>query len=120
MALFDVTQIALERAIAGASARQGALASNIANANTPGYVRSDVDFHSALARELSSDDAARGVDSLAFAPQKDRRGAARADGNNVDVDSEMSAMAQNSLEYGTLVSLARVRMQMIQNVLGTR
>ena len=36
MELFDTTQLGLERAIAGAAQRQSLLASNLANANTPG------------------------------------------------------------------------------------
>jgi len=51
--LFDTTQAALEATIAGASQRQQALASNLANANTPGYQRVDVDFHSIYFREPS-------------------------------------------------------------------
>ena len=43
--LFDTTQLALERAIEGAGKRHEALAANLANANTPGYQRVDVDFH---------------------------------------------------------------------------
>ena len=43
--LFDTTQLALERAIEGAALRHEALADNLANANTPGYQRVDVDFH---------------------------------------------------------------------------
>ena len=35
--LFDITQLALERAIEGAGKRHEALAANLANANTPGY-----------------------------------------------------------------------------------
>ena len=44
MDLFDTTQTALERAMIGTGARQAALADNLANANTPGYQRKDVDF----------------------------------------------------------------------------
>ena len=46
--LFDTTQLALERAIGGAAQRHAALASNLANVNTPDYQRVDVDFHTAL------------------------------------------------------------------------
>ena len=44
MDLFDTTQTALERAMIGTSARQAALADNLANANTPGYQRKDVEL----------------------------------------------------------------------------
>ena len=52
--LFDTTQLALERAISGASQRHAALAANLANVTTPGYQRVDVDFHSALQGALAS------------------------------------------------------------------
>ena len=54
MGLFDVTQVALQQALAGASARQQVLANNVANANTPGFTRSDLDFHSQLAAALQN------------------------------------------------------------------
>ena len=57
MGPFDVTQALLERAMSGASLRQTALSNNIANANTAGYKRSDVDFASTLAGALDSGDA---------------------------------------------------------------
>ena len=48
MPLFDNTQLALSRAISGAAMRQEVLANNLANAETPGFHRSDVDFQSAI------------------------------------------------------------------------
>ena len=47
MELFDTVHVALERAIQGSALRQQALASNLANVNTPGYRRQDVDSESA-------------------------------------------------------------------------
>jgi flagellar basal-body rod protein FlgB len=55
--LFDLTQIALERALEGSAARQQALANNIANANTPGYQRVDVDFHRVIADAIDASQA---------------------------------------------------------------
>ena len=54
MGLFDVTQIALEQALAGSAQRQQLLANNLANADTPGFKRSDLDFHAALANALAN------------------------------------------------------------------
>ena len=81
--LIDTTQLALERTISGAAQRHEALAANIANANTPGYQRVDVDFHGALAAALgSSDDQARAVETHGFTTQADASvGATQADGN---------------------------------------
>src|SRR5690242_17858413 len=65
--LIDNTQLGLERAISGASLRQSVLANNLANAETPGYRRMDVDFHDALAQAMNSGDAAA-IDATTFKP----------------------------------------------------
>src|SRR3954466_13904341 len=79
--LFDTTQMALERSISGAAQRQQALAANIANADTPGYQRVDVDFHGALAAAMGAADPGAAVAQTSFATQADRSaGAVKADG----------------------------------------
>src|ERR1700752_519122 len=94
LALFDTTQLALERSIEGAGKRHQALAANLANANTPGYQRVDVDFHGALAAAMNAgDESQTALQSLSFAPTKDASaGATRADGSTVDVDSESAKL----------------------------
>jgi flagellar basal-body rod protein FlgB len=121
--LFDTTQIALERAISGASMRNEALASNLANANTPGYQRVDVDFHSALASALGSAADAGGaqssLDSLSFAPQVDASaGATRADGSTVDVEAESAKLSANALEQQAEVQIAHARIGILQSAIG--
>jgi flagellar basal-body rod protein FlgB len=114
--LIDNTQIALDRAISGASMRQSVLANNIANAETPGYRRMDVNFHDALAQAMGSGDAAT-IDATTFTPQQDTQ-TMRADGNGVDIDTESAAMAKNGLEYEALVSVAKARVQIVQSAMG--
>ena len=82
--LFDTTQLALERAIGGAARGRRALAANLANANTPGYQRVDVDFHSALqARAGPGGDQRDAVEQAALRAAARRAPArARADGNS--------------------------------------
>ena len=120
MGLFDTTQLGLEQALSGASLRQRAIANNIANANTAGYKRSDVDFHSALAEALGAPDARSKLSGLSFKTELDTSSTTRADGSNVDIDQEMANLSQNSLEYQSLVTVARVRMAMLQVAMGTR
>lgn len=117
MELFDVTQVALERALAGSALRQRALADNLANANTPGFKRSDVDFHGALARAL---DGAAGPDAVQFAMQEDTTTSARADGNNVDVDAEMASLAENALDYQSLATVAKARVRILETAINGR
>ena len=118
MNLFDTTQIGLERAISGAGLRQQTLANNVANANTPGYVRRDVDFHGALSSAMKSADGPAALEGVGFSPQVDTGAALRADGNGVDIDTESAAMAKNGLEYEALISVAKARIQIIQSALG--
>ena len=120
MGLFDTTQLGLEQALSGAALRQRAIANNIANANTAGYKRTDVDFHAALAAALASPDAASKLKGLSFQTQTDSSSSTRADGNNVDIDQEMANLSQTSLEYQSLVTVAHARLQMLQIAMGTR
>jgi flagellar basal-body rod protein FlgB len=115
VALFDLTSNLLEKALLGSSRRQAALSTNVANANTPGYIRQDVDFQGALA---SASDAGRDIRSIDFKVTPDRAaGPVRLDGNTVDIDTEMAAMAQNALTYQALVAVQRARFQEIETVL---
>jgi flagellar basal-body rod protein FlgB len=120
--LFDTTQIALERAISGASQRNEALAANLANANTPGYQRVDVDFHSALSAALSSQDSSAQrstLDGLSFTPQVDASaGATRADGSTVDVEAESAKLSANALEQQAAVQVAKTRIAIMQSAIG--
>jgi flagellar basal-body rod protein FlgB len=95
--------------------RQQALAGNLANVDTPGYVRKDVDFHDALRTAMSS-----GSDpgSMSFAPQADASAPVRVDGNSVDVDAESSAMSQNALEYDALARVSATRIDILKSAMG--
>jgi flagellar basal-body rod protein FlgB len=118
--LFDTTQLGLEQALEGATLRQRAIANNIANANTAGYKRSDVDFHSTLAQALDAPDAAQRLKNISFSTQTDNSTSTRADGNNVDMDTEMANLSENSLEYQSLITVSRARITMLQIAMGTR
>jgi flagellar basal-body rod protein FlgB len=117
--LFDTTQLALERAIEGAGKRHEALAANLANANTPGYQRVDVDFHGALAAAVARGDRTA-LEGLSFSPAKDASaGATRADGSTVDVDAESAKLAANALEQQAAVQVAHARIGILKAAMGT-
>src|SRR3954454_9515889 len=103
--LIDNTQLALERAISGASMRQSVLANNLANAETPGFQRMDLDFHGAMAQAMRTRDRAT-IDATSFAPQQDPQ-TMHADGNGVHVDTESAQMAKNGLDCDALVSVPK-------------
>ena len=116
MNLFDTTQAALERAMSGATLRHATLAGNLANANTPGYRPSDVDFHSALRQALAGGPDAVAAAEIAPAPSADA--VLRADGNGVDVDVESAKLAENGLELSALAQVARARLDILRSAIG--
>ena len=117
MTLFDVTQISLESAIRGAAARQTALAANVANANTPGYRRQDVDFHGALAAAMQTGQS-HAIENAAFTASADGSAPMQADGNSVDIDVENANLAKNGLEYQALVSVTTARIAILKSAMG--
>src|SRR3954447_24129587 len=117
--LFDTTQMALERSISGAAQRQEALAANIANADTPGYQRVDVDFHGALAAAMGSSDRTSALERTGFTPAVDKSvGAMRADGSTVDIDNESAKLAANALDQQAAVQVAASRIQTLKMAIG--
>jgi flagellar basal-body rod protein FlgB len=117
MTLFDVTQLALETAIRGSALRQTTLAGNVANANTPGYQRQDVDFKSALQSALSS---GGDVEHMSFAAATDSSSPMQADGNAVDIDVENANLAKNGLEYEALVAVTSARIAILKSAMGVQ
>ncbi|MBE2321068.1 flagellar biosynthesis protein FlgB [Solirubrobacter sp. CPCC 204708] len=116
MELSDTTQQALGAALRGAQARHQALAGNIANATTPGYVRQDVRFHAALQSAL---DAGHKPSETVFAPTADAAaGPVRADGGTIDVDPESAKLAANALEYQAIVAVKEARGAAVKAALG--
>jgi flagellar basal-body rod protein FlgB len=118
MQLFDTTQLVLERALYGASMRNAAIGSNIANANTPGYAPKDVDFHGALAAALQ--EGREAVEQVSFSIEADADAPMRADGSGFDMESQASNLASNGLEYEALISVTRARSDILRAALGTR
>ena len=116
MELYDTTQLALEKAIEGASARQQAIAENLANVDTPGYQRVDVDFHSTLRDAMASG----GVTGAAFSPKRDATATIRQDGSTVDPDVESAAQARNGLEYEAFIQISKARIDILESAMGSR
>jgi len=100
--------------------RQTALSSNIANANTPGYKPQDVDFHSALRAAFAQgpDQASRSLDTVSFSPQVDSNAVMQADGNGVDIDVQNAELAKNGLEYESLVTADKARLDILRSAMG--
>jgi flagellar basal-body rod protein FlgB len=88
----------LSRLLDVASMRQDVIAQNVANLNTPGYTTQEVNFEDALKDALAPGSAMKMGD---VAPQvvDGTGGMTRADGNNVDVDLEMTRLQKNAIYF---------------------
>ncbi|MGC3991911.1 MAG: flagellar basal body rod protein FlgB [Chthoniobacteraceae bacterium] len=103
--------------------RQEALASNIANVDTPGYHRLDVSktFETELQNHFKAGEpTASSLHQSVIAADPDARGT-RADGNNVELDNELLKMGSNEMQYETLTefvsnSLAQLKTAITGNV----
>ena len=92
----------------GAVLRQEAIASNIANSETPGYRRLDVstDFASQLRAKLEAGTLAQNQKSLTPSLIEDPHARAlRPDGNTVEIEKELLEMNRNVVEHDFLTEL---------------
>lgn len=117
MLLFDTTQLGLQRALAGAAARQQAIATNLANVNTPGYRRRDVNFEDALASAFAGENSSA-VENAPLEIVPDLRAPMRADGSTTDVDTEAAAEARNGLQYQAISAAIKARNQILRSAMG--
>jgi len=97
--------------------RQRVIANNIANANTPGYIRRDLRFTKAIARAIESSGADKELAAVRGVLVQDRSAAARIDGNNVGLPNEMNEMMQNGIFYRLLAKSFNIKMNIMRNAL---
>lgn len=111
---FDYINV-LDKAADASWLRETAITNNLANIDTPGYKRLDVDFQSVLEKELgmskytSLDKKIRGLNGdlsgLTVSTYTDSENFSyRLDGNNVDVDTENVELASEQIRYEALTS----------------
>jgi flagellar basal-body rod protein FlgB len=110
--LFGVHGAALEVR----SQRMGVLASNIANASTPGFKAQDVDFHTALAAVENATNTGGDV-SIKGALQYRVPSQPSLDGNTVELSTEQTAFAENAVAYQTTLSFLNGRIGQITRAL---
>ena len=119
MELHDTTQLALEAALRGSAARSQALTANIANVNTPGYRRMDVDFSASLQAAVAGRDK-QTLHDFRPAAQVDANAPVRVDGSSVDLDQEATEAAANGMHYQAIVAVMKARLGILETAMGTR
>ena len=108
----------LQRGLDAAWLRNDTILNNIANADTPGFNRSSVEFEDYFKAELQKGEndfvhkqtreGHRGIgggqEPAVAQVVTDTSSTMRMDGNNVDPDKEMSDLAKNIIYYNTLAN----------------
>lgn len=117
--MFDKTTQALGAALNMRLLKHNVISSNVANAETPNYHAKKLDFEEALARAVDLDGmrglntsspehfalGGRGPSSVGPDIYENPEGAVNNDGNTVDLEKEMSALAENTIMYKAALQL---------------
>jgi flagellar basal-body rod protein FlgB len=90
------------------SARQKLVASNIANADTPGYQTKDIDFSAELASQMSGSK----PNVIEVSGLKNKN-----DGNNVNMDREARLLAENALRFSVASNLAHSELSTLRTAI---
>lgn len=127
--LFDKTTDALATSLAMRQIRHNVTSANIANAETPNYHAKKVDFEDALARALDLDGnnmlttshnnhySVGGRQPVEPGIYENPDVAVNNDGNTVDMEKEMSALAENSILYKSALQLINKKMAAMKYVI---
>jgi flagellar basal-body rod protein FlgB len=100
----------LERYMDLLSSRQKLVASNIANADTPGYRTQDIDFQQEFMSSLgSTNEPPREMEPTGLTEKPD--------GNNVSIDREARLLAENAIRFNLASALTRQRLGMVRSAI---
>ncbi len=96
------------------SQRMGLLASNIANAATPGYKARDIDFAAALKSSMAGNtaDQAANAATLYRVPVMPSL-----DGKTVELATEQTAFAENAVGYSATLSFIKARVETLSRAM---
>ena len=108
----DVTMAALDDALHGLALRQKAIADNIANVQTPGYLAERVDFETSLRSALDGGMRAPVVPTTTRSTDPTRQ-----DGNNVNLDDETVSALETNLRYQTMVDAVNAKFRLLRSAI---
>lgn len=127
MDLFGSTFQTLENSLDYATVKNQTLANNIANVDTPNYKTKDVAFKDVLSNELNSSVRTKRTRPEHMSSDNTLHNTFRVfeksntnyshNGNNVDVDKEMTNLAKNQLYYQSIVDRMNGKFHNLQTVI---
>lgn len=96
--------------------KQQVIANNIANVNTPGYIRRDLSFEDEMKRIVDTADwgALRTFEGMV---KMDESNTPKNDGNNVSITQEMNEMSQNGILYDLTQKAFKSRVGLIKSAI---
>lgn len=125
--------VALQKGLDATSLRQQVIANNVANVNTPGYKAQYVNFEDQFKhavdntyepqleqtdpRHMSGVKSSSSLASVGINVKTSTAPSMRYDGNNVDVDSEMSKLAENTIRYNAMAQLMGGRLNTLRQAI---
>lgn len=94
----------LEASLGAETLRQKAIASNVANMQTPGYRRIDVKFEKLLAKAMDSDGH---IDLEEAEPElyQPKNTKVKSNGNDVNLEVEVGEMVKNSIRHKFIIRM---------------
>ena len=115
----DKSATLLEKMLDVSSVKHKVIANNIANVNTPGYKKMEVSFADQLEKVLNKDSMNK-FDTLQpkiVISKEDSSETVRNDGNNVDMDKEVSSLVKNTLSYNIYTQLLAKKFEGIKSAI---
>lgn len=95
--------------------RQRLSAQNLANAETPGYVRKELAFEEQLAKAVRQ--GAEALPGVQGEIVEDQESPFRLDGNNVTVAKELNEMSENAIMHSLLSRAYTSRLRIMKNAI---
>lgn len=126
MRLFDHTMNILERSLDYSALKNNVISNNIANVDTPNYKAKKVEFKSVLNEALTNQLETKRTHPkhIPFNNQRtpfqivsNHQTMYNHNGNNVDIDKEMSELAKNQIYYRGLVDRINGKFSTLQTVI---
>lgn len=111
---------ALEDLLSWTSKRQQALAANVANLDTPGYRAKDFSFQDQLTSLTMNATSGKHITPLgetSSARMYDVGTKEKPNGNNVDIERELTEITKNGLQYITLVQYLNQKIRTLRSAI---
>lgn len=114
----------LSRGMDASVVRHRVLSANIANLNTPGFIRSDVKFEELLNDKIGSESSPQKLREAlnAIRPQiySDPSGPTTPDGNNISIEKEIGRLNRNEILYNAYAEILSLKLGQLKFVIGSR